>query len=215
MPGRTQVQQARRDQGPITDRGALRKQALLEAARRVFERQGFIEARVSDIAKEAQVSHGTFYTYFDTKEAVFEAVSHQVIEAMLESMSIAAPDPDFHGRVRDSVRRFVQAYRPHSTMIGLMEQVGTFSPEMRALRLELRDTFVKRTQRGIERMKELGLVDPGLDVEYTAEALGAMLEHTCYVWFALHHPFDEKRMIDSLAAVWERALSATSAPKAG
>jgi AcrR family transcriptional regulator len=215
MPGRTEVQQARRDQGPITDRGALRKQALLEAARRVFERKGFIETRVSDIAQEAQVSHGTFYTYFDTKEAVFEAVSYQVIEAMLESMAIAAPDPDFHGRVRDSVRRFVMAYRPHSTMIGLMEQVGTFSAEMRTLRLELRDTFVKRTQRGIERMKELGLVTAGLDVEYTAEALGAMLEHTCYVWFALDHAFDEERMIDSLAAVWERALAGSSTSQGG
>lgn len=207
MPGPTEVQQARRDNGPVTDRGAQRKQTLLDAARRVFETKGFIDARVSDIAREAHVSHGTFYTYFDTKEAVFTAVSHQVIDSMLASMAISIPTTDFHERVHDSVRRFVQAYRPHSRMIGLMEQVGTFSPEMRELRLDVRDTFVKRTERGITRMKEQGLTDPGLDVEYTAEALGAMLEYTCYVWFALDKPFDEDRLIDTLASIWEKALS--------
>lgn len=207
MPGPTDVQQARRDNGPVTDRGAQRKRALLDAARRVFEAKGFIDTRVSDIAREAHVSHGTFYTYFDTKEAVFTAVSHDVIDSMLASMAISIPTSDFHDRVRDSVRRFVQAYRPHSRMIGLMEQVGTFSPEMRELRLDVRDTFVKRTQRGINRMKEQGLTDPDLDVEYTAEALGAMLEYTCYVWFALDKDFDEDRLIDTLASVWEKALS--------
>jgi AcrR family transcriptional regulator len=212
MPGPTEVQQARRDNGPVTDRGALRKRALLDAARRVFERKGFIEARVSDIAKEAQVSHGTFYTYFDTKEAVFKAVSHEVIDAMLVSMRIPIPRTGLHDRVRDSVRRFVDAYRPHSTMIGLMEQVGTFSPEMRELRLELRDTFVKRTQRGILRTKKLGLTDPDLDVEYTAEVLGAMLEYTCYVWFALDHEFEEERLIDTMSLVWEKALVPSGGP---
>ena len=191
----------------MTDRGAQRKEALLSAARRVFERKGFIDTRVSDIAKEAKVSHGTFYTYFDTKEAIFKAVSHAVIDSMLASMAITIPSTDFHDRVRDSVRRFVQAYRPNATMIGLMEQVGTFSPEMRELRLDVRETFVRRTERGITRMKERGMTDPDLDVEYTAESLGAMLEYTCYVWFSLDRPFEEDRLIDSLSAIWEKALS--------
>jgi AcrR family transcriptional regulator len=207
MPGPTEIQQARRDSGPATDRGALRKAALLVAARRVFERKGFIDTRVSDIAKEAHVSHGTFYTYFDTKEAIFSAVSHMVIDEMLASMAISIPTTGFEERVRDSVRRFVRAYRPHATMIGLMEQVGTFSPEMRELRLDVRDTFVRRTQRGITRMISDGLADPDLDVEYTAEALGSMLEYTCYIWFTLDKNFDEDRMVDSLAMAWQKALT--------
>ncbi|MGD9958310.1 TetR/AcrR family transcriptional regulator [Nocardioides sp.] len=206
MPGPTEVQQARRDQGPVTDRGALRKEGLLVAARRVFETKGFVDTRVSDIVKEAKVSHGTFYTYFDTKEAVFTAVAHRVIEEMLASMAITIPSADFHLRVRDSVRRFVLAYRPHATMIGLMEQVGLFSPELRQLRLDVRETFVRRTERGLTRMKDQGLTDPDLDVEYTAESLGAMLEYVCYVWFSLKREFEEERLIDALTAIWERAL---------
>lgn len=207
MPGPTEVQQARRDQGPVTGRGAQRREELLAAARRVFERKGFIETRVSDIVKEARVSHGTFYTYFDTKEAIFKEVSHDVIDSMLASMAILIPSEDFHARVHDSVRRFVHAYRPHASMLALMEQVGTVSPDLRELRLDARETFVRRTERGIKRMIEAGIADPGLDVEYTAESLGAMLEYVCYVWFSLDRQFEEDRLVDALSAIWEKALT--------
>ncbi|MGV9861770.1 TetR/AcrR family transcriptional regulator [Rhodococcus koreensis] len=209
MPEPTETQQVRRDQGPITGKGAQRKEALLAAARRVFERKGFIDTRVSDIVKEAGVSHGTFYTYFDTKEAVFKAVSQAVIESMLISMGTPIPGADFHQRIRDSVRRFVEAYRPNAKMIGLMEQVGTYSQDLRELRLDVRETFVRRTQRGINRMIDAGLTDPDLDVEYTAESLGAMLEYVCYVWFSLDREFEENRLIDTLTAIWEKSLTAT------
>lgn len=206
MPGPTEIQQARRDQGPTTGRGAQRREQLLTAARAVFERLGFVEARVADIVKEAHVSHGTFYTYFDTKEAIFKEVSRGVIEEMLTSMAILIPSEDFHTRVRDSVRRFVEAYRPHATMLALMEQVGTVSPELRELRLDARETFVKRSERGIKRMIAAGVADPDLDVEYTAESLGAMLEYICYVWFSLNRPFEEERLVDALASIWEKSL---------
>ena len=93
MPGPTEAQQARRDNGPASERGALRKRELMTAARRVFERKGFIETRVSDIVREARVSHGTFYTYFDTKDEVFRAlvkdlssrVGQEAREAMAEA----------------------------------------------------------------------------------------------------------------------------------
>lgn len=203
----TQRQKARRVQGPTTDRGAQRKEELLVAARRVFERKGFIDTRVSDIVKEARVSHGTFYIYFDTKEAIFKAVAEATIDSMLVSMASPIVSENFHERIRDSIRRFVHAYRPHATIIGLMEQVGTYSQDLRELRLDLRETFVRRTQRGIRRMIDAGLTDPDLDVEYTAESLGAMLEYVCYVWFSLDRPFEEERLIDSLALIWEKTLS--------
>jgi AcrR family transcriptional regulator len=190
----------------VTDKGAARKKAILAAARDVFESKGFIETRVSDIAKAARVSHGTFYTYFDTKQAIFTAVSHEVIESMVSGMTHSIPTSDFGERVHDSVRRFVDVYRPHAKMIGLMEQLGTFSPEMRELRLDVRNTFVQRTRRGIERMVSNGLADPGLDVEYTAESLGAMLEYTCYVWFCLGKDFEEERLVDAMASIWLRTI---------
>lgn len=203
----TEVQQARRDEGPSTERGAQRKRAILAAARTVFERKGFIDTTVKDIAAEAGVAHGTFYIYFDTKEAAFTALAYSVVDEMLSALEVPVSSDDFHDRVHDAVRRYVDAYRPHATIIGLIEQLANFSPELRKLRLDVRKAFVQRTQRGIKSMKTRGLTDPDLDVEYTAEALGAMLEYTCYLWLSLNRRFNEERLIDALSAIWENAIT--------
>ena len=45
------------DREPLTDRGRRRRDALLVAAREVFEQQGFTATRMGDIAAAAGVSH--------------------------------------------------------------------------------------------------------------------------------------------------------------
>ena len=47
-----------------------KRRAILEAAIRVFARQGYHSTRVSDIADEAGVAYGLVYHYFRSKEAV-------------------------------------------------------------------------------------------------------------------------------------------------
>lgn len=53
--------------------------AILKAAERVFARVGFHEARISDIAKEAQVSGSTIYDYFSTKEDLLFSIPAETI----------------------------------------------------------------------------------------------------------------------------------------
>ncbi len=47
-----------------------RRRQILDAAIRVFARQGFHACRVSDIAREAGVAHGLIYHYFDSKDEI-------------------------------------------------------------------------------------------------------------------------------------------------
>jgi AcrR family transcriptional regulator len=56
-----------------------RPQEILEAALSVFAERGFAAARMEQIAGRAGVSKGTIYLYFDSKEAVFRALVHEVL----------------------------------------------------------------------------------------------------------------------------------------
>ena len=47
-----------------------RRRQILDAAIRVFAREGFNSCRVSDIAREAEVAYGLVYHYFDSKDQV-------------------------------------------------------------------------------------------------------------------------------------------------
>ena len=52
-----------------------RKQEIVECALKIFCEKGYDGATINDIVKKAKCSHGLFYHYFDSKKAIFEAVS--------------------------------------------------------------------------------------------------------------------------------------------
>src|ERR1700721_2334755 len=68
---------------PSSGRGKRTRATLVKAARTIFERDGFLDARITDITAEATVASGTFYTYFNSKEEIFAAVVESVEEDML------------------------------------------------------------------------------------------------------------------------------------
>ena len=59
---------------PRTERGRRTRRAILDAAGDEFGERGFHEASISGITRRAGVALGSFYTYFDSKDAVFRAL---------------------------------------------------------------------------------------------------------------------------------------------
>ena len=77
----------------------------MAAAKEIFERDGFLDARISDIAEQAGLSHGSFYHYFESKEAVFREVAAEVDELLAAPLNSVVLDPKStaspHERIRD------------------------------------------------------------------------------------------------------------------
>ena len=63
-----------------------RRRQILDAAIRVFARQGFHSCRVSDIADEAGVAYGLVYHYFDSKDEVLNELFHERWSLMLAAI---------------------------------------------------------------------------------------------------------------------------------
>ncbi len=61
-----------------------KRRLILDAAVRVFARQGFHACRVSDIADEAGVAYGLVYHYFDSKDEVLDTLFLERWNVMLE-----------------------------------------------------------------------------------------------------------------------------------
>lgn len=68
------IQVSKSDKNPKTSRGRETKQRILDAAEAEFGEKGFHEGSISGITQRAGVALGTFYTYFDSKEAIFQAL---------------------------------------------------------------------------------------------------------------------------------------------
>jgi TetR/AcrR family transcriptional regulator, fatty acid metabolism regulator protein len=65
---------------------ADRRRQILDAAVRVFARQGFHTCRVSDIADEAQVAYGLVYHYFGSKDEVLDTLFVERWDILLEAI---------------------------------------------------------------------------------------------------------------------------------
>jgi AcrR family transcriptional regulator len=208
VTGPSDPQQLRRETGPQTDKGQARRDQLLAAARAVFEDRGFVDARVADIVAEARVAQGTFYSYFDSKDAIFREVAEKTVEQMLADFGSVPVEPGASpmDRVRAGLRRYVQVYRDNARMIALMEQSGTFSPEMRRTRLHVREEWLAQLERSVKRQQAAGIADPTIDPYMIVQALGAMADHVCYLWFCLGQPYEETEVLDALTTVWARSL---------
>jgi AcrR family transcriptional regulator len=64
---------------------ADKRRAILDAAIRVFARQGFHNARVSDVAAEAGVAYGLVYHYFDSKDQMLNELFTERWSLLLEA----------------------------------------------------------------------------------------------------------------------------------
>lgn len=70
---------------PRTDRGRRTLRKLLDAAAEEFGEKGFHEASVSSITRRAGIALGSFYTYFDSKDALFRALVGDMSEKVRTS----------------------------------------------------------------------------------------------------------------------------------
>ena len=66
-----------------------RRRQILDAAVRVFARQGFHSTRVADIADEADVAYGLVYHYFSSKENVLDELFRQRWSLLNEAIEAA------------------------------------------------------------------------------------------------------------------------------
>jgi AcrR family transcriptional regulator len=192
---------------PIRKRGQNTRARLVKAAVRVFERDGFLNARVADIAAAAGVAHGSFYTYFNSKEDVFREIVDEVVSEVYAALDADADGSTPAERIRELNRRYVELYESHAAMLGLIEQVGTLA-EFHGLRRDLRNRFVERVEDAIRSLKDSGdtTVEP-LDPHVMANALAGMLDNFAYTWFVLDEPFDKQAALQNLEAIWLRTLA--------
>lgn len=194
---------------PRSRKGAATRARLVEAAKRVFERDGFLAARVSDIAREAGLSHGSYYHYFDSKEQLFREV------ALLQEARLTAPpdDPELEPpaspveRIRSANRRYFERYRDEAAIMGVIEQVSRYDDQVNAVRVGRMQHFAGRSERAIRQWQAEGIVDAALDPVVAADALGAMTARFAEMWLVQgYRDYDFDAAVEQVTRLWANAL---------
>lgn len=117
-----------------------KKEAILTAARMIFIRDGYRSAKMTDIAAEAGVAAGTLYLYFNSKEALSNALSE-----------------DFFNRCAQMIDQYVPHIAETNGLVQYIDSVIQIArDEMPVLSFARIETFEK-AGKGKEVRKELSL----------------------------------------------------------
>jgi len=94
------------NRGSLSDmRDPDKPQQIIDAAVRVFARNGFYNSRVSDIAREAGIASGTIYLYFKTKDEILVTLFREKMAAFVAALRTEiAGERDPEAKIRRLVR---------------------------------------------------------------------------------------------------------------
>lgn len=97
---------------------ALRRRAILQAARAVFARQGYANTVVDDIARQADIGKGTLYLYFPSKEQIYLAAlledAHRLDEETRTAMAAAQT---WHDKLRAYIEVRLRYFDEHQDFV--------------------------------------------------------------------------------------------------
>ena len=166
--------------GPRSRKGEQTRARLLDAAKEIFEENGFLEARISDIADRAGLSHGAFYHYFDSKEQIFREIAEMLDDELAEPMDSVifsqGSSPDPHERLQMALRQHLEHYRDEAKIMGVIEQVARYDDHVAAVRSARNRLHREQMERSIRGMQRRGIADTTIDPKIAAAALGSMVE---------------------------------------
>jgi AcrR family transcriptional regulator len=196
---------------PRSRKGEQTRARLIEAAKSVFEESGFLEARISDIAERAGLSHGSFYHYFDSKEQIFREVAEEqeaLLTAPSEPPADGTPgDVSEYERIRRANSVYLERYRDNGKIMGVIEEVARYDDHVNEARMRRQKHFADRAERAIRRLQKSGDADPDIDPEIAALALGSMVGRVAELWLIDHWGnYDLTKVADQVTLLWANAI---------
>jgi AcrR family transcriptional regulator len=204
--------------GPRSRKGVRTRARLLEAAKEIFEEQGFLEARITDIAERAGLSHGAFYHYFDSKEQIFREIAEMLDDQLsepMESVVFATSSAGPRDRLYTAIHRHLERYGEEARIMGEIEQVARYDEHVGSVRSTRARIHRSEIEASIERLQRRGLADRRLDAAIAAAALGSMVERFAEMWLAQNElDCDLDDAAETLAALFVNALQLEDRPAA-
>jgi AcrR family transcriptional regulator len=195
---------------PRSRKGEQTRARLIEAARKVFEREGFLTARITDIAATAGLSQGSFYHYFDSKEQIFREVAaaqERRLTAPADTGSGTDADDSPRAVIGRANRRYFERYRDAAKLMGVIEQVSRYDEPVSTARMSTMRHFSDRAEAAIRRLQRAGLADKNVNPKIAADALGGMVARFAELSLVQgYRDYDFDEAVDQLTLLWANAL---------
>jgi TetR/AcrR family fatty acid metabolism transcriptional regulator len=191
-------------------RDSVKPQQIVDAAIRVFARNGYYNSRVSDIAREAGIASGTIYLYFKTKDDI-------LVTLFREKMA------GFVARLRDAIAAEPDALAKLRRLIALHFQVLESNPDLaEVVQVELRQghkffrgasahevaAYFALISSVLEEGVEAGLFRKDLPIKVATKVLFGALDQMTTSWVLGKRRYKLSETADAVADIFLKGVAA-------
>jgi TetR/AcrR family transcriptional regulator, fatty acid metabolism regulator protein len=167
----------------------LRKQRLIEAAKKLFSEKGFYSTYVDDIIKEAGVGKGTFYRNFKNKEDIFVSLLFTFLNDWRNSVSIgidkntSLPYVEYIKKV--AIESFI-FFKNNEELSNLYFRIAPglsaiIEPHLKNFETQMLDYIIN----DLEKARELGFLDATTNTKLAANIVAGAFFRVHYYYFTL------------------------------
>jgi TetR/AcrR family fatty acid metabolism transcriptional regulator len=181
---------------------------ILEAAVKVFARQGFYQSTVAQIAREAGVADGTIYLYFKNKDDIlvhfFQYKTKQVFERFRAEVNHAESSLD---KLRNLIRRHLAEFQRDRDM-AILYQVGTHQivrlaeDQIREMSKMYQDLISEIVEAG----QQEGSIRKDLYVGLVKRFILGGVDEVINTWLHSEREYDLVSMADPLVELFVRGI---------
>ncbi len=163
---------------------ADRRRQILDAAVRVFARQGFHTCRVSDIADEAQVAYGLVYHYFGSQDEVLDTLFVERWDILLEAIrETDATDIPAREKLYAIASFIIDSYRHDPDLMKvIIVEVTRAANSFGAAHLGTISEAYRQIQNIVEKAQANGEFRTTITAEFAAMAFYGAIEQVLTGW---------------------------------
>ena len=108
-------------------KGELRKNQILDGAKKLIARKGYYQTHVEDILREVKIGKGTFYLYFNNKEDLFIAILERFLDEWEGTVLVALTDTgqkDLRTYFLSLITRSLHFFKQNENLCNIYLRIG-------------------------------------------------------------------------------------------
>jgi AcrR family transcriptional regulator len=193
---------------------AFTRSRLMEAAKQIFAANGYTEATVDDIAREAGASRATFYLHFKSKSELaaalvddgipFSVSRYEALDTLLDENG-----PGLRKQLHSWLSDWLVIWIDGADAGHALQQAGMLEPEVEAHQMHLSETLIDSLERYLGSMPK--------SARAAGRGRALILEIMTQRIFALASrsklPIDNKTVVDILVGMWFEVLVENRPPR--
>lgn len=197
--------------GTLSAKGRQTREAIEQAARKLFAERGFHGTTLSDITSAAGKSPAAFYRYFTDKEDLLAVLAQSFLREVVTPSGVGLDlpgSPDDDAFFRTVVTGYWNMFKQNIGIMIAVAQLAATQPRFAAVQNEFRRFGMDIVAASVRRAQEQGY-GVELDPEHTAAAIALLFENFTTVFVGtsgLGVKITDEDAIATLSTIWKKTL---------